>query len=191
MRYKIKYIFTAAWKLVFSTKQAWARIEKEAKNVKEIRNSYVFPWIVVCLLASFVASLIGADVDTNPFEKAFLNFIITLAALWGGYFLVIKICRWYFAKEYPFDEKAVKTEAVVAYSFTTIFWLELIISVFPSLFFLQILSIHAAYLVWEGSGVIFKLEEEKKGNIVLVFTLAIIFVPVFINRGIHWMLPNI
>ncbi|MDR0370416.1 MAG: hypothetical protein LBH80_00965 [Prevotellaceae bacterium] len=189
MRHKIKYIFTAAWDLVFSTKQTWSHVEKEMKSVREIRSGYVFPWIAVCVLTSFVSSFFVSD--TNLFEKAFLNFIITSAALVGGYFLTIKICRRYFAKEYPLDENIVKIETVVAYSFTTIFLLEVITSVFPSLFFLQILSIHAAYLVWEGSGVVFGIEEDKKGNIALVFALAIIFVPVLINRAIHWMLPNV
>lgn len=188
MKNRVKFMFSRAWDLLFSTKQTWENIKTENKGAKDIRKFYVFPWIIICILVSFFAALISADI--HPFEKAFVDLIITSLALFGGYFLTNKICFRYFSKEYP-NTSSDTVETVIAYSFTTIFLLQLVISIFSSLFFLQIFSIHVAYLVWEGSGIVFKIEEEKKGNIVLVFTLAIIFIPIVIDRVIHWMLPNI
>jgi hypothetical protein len=188
MKKSITNIIVRAWWLLVSTTDTWDEIATEDVSKNELRKHYVFPWIAFCVLT--VAVFEGLYAKANGLEVGFLNALIAIISLVGGYFLSNSVCFWYLRKHQPEQYTLVDCEKIVSYSFTTIFILEIITTVFPSLFFLQILSIYTAYLVWEGSRAVLKMNEEERGNIVLVFTLAIVFIPVLISRIIHLMLPN-
>lgn len=188
MKKRLTNIIVRAWWLFVSTTNTWDEIATENVSSNELRKHYVFPWIVLCTI--FVSVFDGLYSGANVLEVGFLNALITLISLVGGYFLSNSICFWYLRKHQPEQHTYIDSERIVSYSFTTIFILKIITTVFPSLFFLQILSIYTAYLVWEGSRAVLKMNEEERGNIVLVFTLAIIFIPILISRIIHLMLPN-
>lgn len=83
----------------------------------------------------------------------------------------------------------IKAEKMVAYSFTVIYVLKVVAAVIPSLFFLQILDVYTVYIVWEGCRVIFNIDEDERGKIMLFISLSIIFTPMFIKRVILLMLP--
>lgn len=189
MKFKVKNIFRRTWGLFMSSGPTWDKIASEKISEPELRQYFVFPWIAFC----FVIVLIFDSIynPTKGLEKGILDSIITTVSFLGGYFLSNKICFWYLSRLHIENLKIISSEKIVSYSFTIIFVLKIITTILPGLFFLQILSVYVAFMVWEGCRSVLKLNEDERGNIVLVFTLAIILIPVIINKLIFLVVPNI
>ena len=183
-----KNIIIQSWELFVTAAATWDNIASEKVSKNELRKYYVFPWITVCVLVVFILESVYAT--EKGLEKGLLNAIITAVSFLGSYFLSNKVCFWYLRKQHLKQFTEIECEKIVSYSFTTIFALKVFTTALPSLFFLQILSVYTAFLVWEGCRAVLKLTEEERGNIVLVFTVLIILLPVLINKIIHLMLPN-
>lgn len=181
-------ILKHSWGLYISTVTTWDAIANETSKGNELRNYFVFPWIALCVLVACVFE--GLYAPVKGMETGILNGIISAVSLLGGYFLSNKICFWYLRKQLKIGLSAIKCEKVVSYSFTTVFLLDIVTTVLPSLFFLHILNVYIAFMVWEGCRAVFKLNEEERGNIVLVFTVVIIFLPVIISKIIQFLVPN-
>jgi len=178
-----KNMFKRAWGIIISGNATWNEIASEKASVSVIRRQYIFPWIALTVTGAFLFNL-------GTFEKAILNAIITAISLIGGYFISNFICFAYLKNSQPGLASKIHSETLIAYSYTIIILIEMVTIIAPSLFFLRVLSIFAAYVIWEGCRAIWQLKEDERGNIVLVFSLVVIFVSVIINRMIHWMLPN-
>jgi len=189
MKRKIINILELPWKLIISTTATWDNIASSHASKKEIRNQYVFPWIAITVMVVFIFESVYAS--EKPLQTGLINAIISSVSLFGGYFLSNTICFWYLRKQQPEKYTALDCERIVSYSFSAVFLLKIVTTVLPSLFFLQILNIYTAYMVWEGCRAVLKMNEEERGNIVLIFTLFIIFSPVVISLIVHLMLPNV
>ena len=182
-------MFKQAWGIIVSTNAVWDKIVSEKVPVKTIRTTYVYPWIVISCVLMFLFCYIYAS--GKAFELAIINTIIETISLAGGYFISNLICFAYLKKYKPNLASKPDCERLIAYSFTVIILIEIITIVAPSLFFLKILCMYIAYLLWEGCRAIWLLKEDDRGDIVLVFSITIIFVPIIIDKLIHWMLPNV
>ena len=69
--------------------------------------------------------------------------------------------------------------------------LRIITSIFPELFFLKVLNIFTAYLVWDGCRGVMGMNEDERSNFVLLVTGMIIFIPLIVRYLLQWLLPNI
>lgn len=188
MKRRIKKIIQTPWELLTSTPVTWDKIASVKISKNEVRNRFVFPWIMVCVLVTFIFKSLYSS--NKSIETGFINSIITTVTLFGAYFVSKAVCFWYLRKHYQEKYPVVIAEIVVGYSFTITFIIEIITTILPGLFYLQILNIYTAYLIWEACRAILQLNEEERGNIVLILTSVIILSPVIINKIIHLMLPN-
>ena len=188
MKIDLKNTIERSWDLLTKTSLTWDRIAVEKENSKTIRKEYVFVWFAISTLLVFLTSLIY--VSDRKIEFAFLKAVITAVSLFGGYFIANHFCFIFLKKKNIEDLSKDNCEKIVAYSFTTIFVLKVLLSLMPSLFFLQVLVVHCAYLAWEGLRAILNLDENERGNIILVFSLIIILSPMLISWILNFMLPN-
>ena len=154
--------------------------------VKQIRAQYIYPWIGLTVASAFLFGLLYAR--TAVFETAILGAVLTAISLAGGYFITNFACFAYLKKARPDLATKIQTETLVAYSYTIIILIELFTIIVPSLFFLRILSLFAAYVVWEGCRAVWQLKEDERGNIVLVFSAVIILVSIIINGMISFLI---
>lgn len=182
----LKHMIKRAWGIIVSCNATWDEIATEKASVSSIRKQYIYPWFAVAIILSFLFGILY----NNSLEITLLSTIITALFLFGGYFISNMICFAYLKKKQP--ELASKTdcETIIAYSYTIIILIKITTIIIPRLFFLNILSVFTGYVIWEGCRAIWMLKEEDRGNIVLVFSIVVIFIPIIINKIIHLMLPN-
>ena len=186
---QLKYIVQRTWELLTSTAVTWDIIETEDDIKNNTFKSFVLPWIIFCAIVVFVFKLMYAT--ERGFETSLVTTIITTISLYGGYLISRYVANWYINRKYPKIANQVNTDKVISYSFSAIFVLKIVTAVFPGLFFLQILNIYTAFLVWDSCRAIFKLNEEERANLVVILTAVIIFSPVLISSVVNMMLPNI
>lgn len=184
----LKNMIKRAWGIIISGSTTWDEIAAEKASVNVIRKQYIYPWIVLTVVLAFLCKLFYAQ--DKVLETAILNSIITAISLLGGYFISNLICFAYLKKNRPDLASKTDCETLVAYSYTIIILIDIVTIIIPSLFFLRILSIFITYVVWEGCRAIWMLKEDERGNIVLIFSIILIFIPIIINKIIYWMLPN-
>ena len=187
MKIDFKHIVIRSKDLFVNTKKTWNVIAAEKTTSRTIRNTYVFPCICVCTLIVFLTNLLY--ISERSFELAFLKAFVTGLSLAIGYFIASKACFWALTKRIG-NKSQDACEIVVAYSFTTIFALKILTSLFPTLFFLQILVIHSAYLLWEGTRAMLNFDEKEQENMILILALILIGSPMIINMLLNLMLPN-
>jgi len=186
MKRKIVNIFTLAWGLMMSTDATWESIA--GQEGKPAFKTYVRPWVILCVVISFVFDAFYSD--SKPFTTGFLSAVITAVSMFGAYFLTRYFVLSFVRKNWETDHAESKIETLVAYSFTVFFAIKLVVIVIPSLFFLQILNIYTAYLVWEGARILLNVDEDNRGKIMLITSLSVIFIPGIISRVIHFMIPG-
>ncbi len=177
-----------AWNLIVYGRTTWDKIAEEKKPISVIRKQYIYPWIIVCVLIVFLFNMLYAS--ERSVESGILSVIVASLSMVGGYFISNILCFLYLKKYRPELASKTECETIVAYSYTIIILIEILIAIIPSLFFLRVLSMFVGYVVWEGSRAMWLLKEEERGNIVLIFSIIVIFIPIIINRIIHMMLPN-
>ena len=187
MKTDFKHIIKRSRDLLIDTGKTWDTIASENTSVKNIRMGYVFPWIAVCTLVVFSVNLLYAS--ERKFEIAFLETFISCISLSAGYFITNYACFRLLVKKAENKSKEA-CETVIAYSFTTIFVLKIVTVIFPGLFFLQILVVHCAYLLWEGMRAVLQFDEKEQGNYLVFFALFLIFSPIVIVFLLSFMLPN-
>ena len=187
MKINFKHTAIRSRNLFVDTEKTWNKIASEQTTVKEAR-AYVFTWITVCATVVFLTNLLF--VSERKVEIAFLKSLVAGLSLLTGYFVANKACFWALTKRIGNKSKEA-CELVVAYSFTTIFALKIIMALFPNLFFLQILVVHCAFLLWEGSRAVLNFDETERENTILIFSLILILSPIIINMLLNFMLPNV
>lgn len=180
-------IFSWSWGLMMSTSPTWEGIADEQIKENDSLRQFIFPWTALCTLVVFVFEALYAD--DKSFETGFIYALINVISFLGAFFFTRSIANSYFKKNHEAVYSKLSIEKIVAYSFTVVFVIKLITTIIPSLFFLQILNIYTAYIVWEGCRVIFDINEDQRGKMMLLISLSIIFTPTIISKVMHLMLP--
>lgn len=187
MKKNLVNIFSYSWGLMMSTTPTWVGISNKNNKENESFTKFVVPWVVLCTLIVFVFETIYAE--SKHVETGFIYAFVNLLSLFGAYFFTKTITNSYFKKNLPELFSKINIEKIVAYSFAVVFVIKIITTIIPSLFFLQILNIYTIYIVWDGCRVIFNINEDERGKIMLLISLSIIFTPAIINKIVFFMLP--
>ena len=187
MKKNLKNIFIRSWGLMMSTSPTWEGIAEEQLKENDSLKQFFFPWTIFCTFIVFVFEALYAN--NKNFEIGFIYAIINVMSLLGSFYFTKSIANSYLKKNHEAIYSKLNIEKIVAYSFTVVFVIKLVTTIIPSLFFLQILNIYTAYIVWEGCRVIFDINEDQRGKMMLLISLSIIFTPSVISRVMHFMLP--
>ena len=180
-------IFSRSWGLMMSTTPTWEVIADEQVSENSSFKQFVFPWVLFCTIIVFVFGALYAD--EKSFETGFIYALINIISLISAFFVTKSITNSYFKKNHGISYSKINIEKIIAYSFTVVYVIKLVTSIIPSLFFLQILNIYTAYIVWEGCRVIFDLNEDQRGKLMLLISISIIFTPTIFSKVMHLMLP--
>lgn len=183
----LRNIFNRTWGMMMSTTSTWEEIAEEDSKENDSFVRFVLPWIAFSTFIILIFDALYAEVKFV--ETGFVHAFINVIALTGAYYFTLAVTNSFLKKNMPGVFSVVKTEKMVAYSFAVIYVLKVVAAVIPSLFFLQILDVYTVYIVWEGCRVIFNIDEDDRGKIMLFISLSIIFTPMLIKRVILLMLP--
>lgn len=190
-KYLMKTLFlnivVRTWQLMMSTSATWEGILEDNKD-RNVFKSYFLPFLLVLVVAAgfFGAVYAGSGAVKNGVVHAIITFVAYISA----YFLTGYMARNYISKRFPekFDE--LKIQKLVTFSFSVVFVIKLITIIVPGLFFLQILNIYTIYIVWEGCRIIFDMDEDERGKIMLIVGVAIMLMPGIMNKIILMLMPG-
>lgn len=174
-----KDIFAITWDIITNPTVAWKKIKSE-KKYYDIQPSYVYPYIGLVSLATFIGILLSDDSNE---VNGFLTFVmrecsITAVALLSGFF----ISSYSIDRFLKGNNDINSVMMLVGYSYSAVFVLMIVSEIFPSLSFIMwILQFYTIYIVWEGSKTIVEVKEEKRLLYTLSTALLIILSPAIIE----------
>jgi hypothetical protein len=171
--------------IILHPSKAWGKIASETRPVKDIRNSFLFPLIIMVAIFAFLGSLLF----TNS-QLPFIYSVFVGIKLFALLFLVVYVSA-IIHKEitYALDlgrDFAVSFKIIV-YSLSPLFLCLMISHLFESLIFVNILALYGLYIFWTGSERILNPPEHKKMPMLIATSLTVIALYI----SFSWILTQI
>jgi hypothetical protein len=150
---RIKYI-------ILNPPKAWGVIHEENRPIRDVRNSFFIPLVILVAISSFLGSIIFTNSTLSPVYSLIvaLKFLIlhlvvvfTSALIFGEITLALDL-----GKDYTVSFK------ILAYSLAPLLICQIISHLFESLIFVNILSLYGLYIFWIGSEKMLNPPEHKK-----------------------------
>lgn len=155
-----KKLFIRIYRLIAKTTPTWQEVSNEQDRKNEaFYNTYLFPVVGVIALLSFI----GMMMPFKSFEISnALKTVLKQVFIVGGSFYLntFIISRWMFPCV-DITPNRTLAERFTGYASALIFALTMLKSLFPGLFFLEILSIYTFYMVWIGAIEYLKIDDEQ------------------------------
>jgi hypothetical protein len=161
---RIKYI-------ILSPTRAWSVIREEIRPIRDVRNSFFFPLVLLVTISSFLGSIIFTNSTLSPVYSIFvaLKFLIlhlavvfTSAVIFGEITKALDL-----GKDFTVSFK------IIAYSIAPLLICQIISHLFESLIFVNILSLYGLYIFWIGAEKMLDPPEHKKMPM-LIATLVVV-----------------
>jgi hypothetical protein len=155
-----KFLLISLKNILLDPSKAWETIDSENRPLKVIRDSYLFPMLIMVAISSIAGSLLFMNTELSPVFsiltglKTFLTLLITI-------YLSALIFK---EITYPLDLGRDFTISfrIITFSFTPLLLTMLISSFFESLLFINILGLYSLYILWTGAEKLLAPPQYKK-----------------------------
>ncbi|MBP5306577.1 MAG: hypothetical protein J6Y79_00815 [Paludibacteraceae bacterium] len=163
-------------------KRTDARIRQEDKD-------FFRTWLLLDALVTFIAGLINAH--EHILVSSLLKAMVSVLSFWSALWIIYYFLRYFLSRKCGLlltIRPAVGVRLIV-YPLTLGLLLHALGCLMPRLFFLNVLLLYDVYLVWEGVGLLLRVEENDRSRLVSFLTLLIIFVPILLEKFIELLIP--
>lgn len=192
-----KELFQRLFMLFANPKKAWVEISAESPR-RDVMSGFVYPLIALGGLVLLMDKLLRGGLDRLSFHDAMMDVCGYCIAFFGGFFLAARLLDMLRQKMLNHGEDMSGSQLFVGYAMGLMFVAEMLTVVFPQFFILfkMVFIGYTLYNVWEGSGILFTIPENKssKFDVQLMFsvlaTIAIVLTPMAI-RALFNTLSNI
>jgi len=185
----LKRAFLLISRLMMEPNKTWTELsESKEKDNEDFYKSYLYPIFGIIALFSFVGILIG---DKPEFLQTALKAVIKqLSVYMGGFYLASYIMSDYVYPKFKQEKNKLLCEKFVGYSSALVFAVAMVQSLFPSLFFLQILALYSVYLIWVGAIHYIKVDENNWVKFTIHSSFIVLLSPMLILLLIGLLFPN-
>ena len=155
-----RFFFNSVNDIILNPPKTWEVIHSEKWPVKEVRNSYLFPMVLIVAISSFTGSIIFTNSTLSPVYSVLvavkylilhLFVVFTSSVIFGEITKALDLGK----------DKAVSFK-IIAYSMAPLLLCQIISHLFESLIFINILSLYGLYIFWSGTEKMLEPPEHKK-----------------------------
>jgi hypothetical protein len=155
-----KFFFKSLLKTIFIPGSAWDSIIKEDKPVNFLRNSFLYPFIILVSISAFLGSIIFSNATLSPVYSVFTGlryFILFLFLPFAAAVILGEITK-------PLDlgKSFIVSFRLIVYSLAPFFICQVASLLFESLIFVNILSLYGLFIFWIGAEKILNPPDYKK-----------------------------
>jgi hypothetical protein len=175
-----KQLFILLFGLITEPEKTWMKLsEKQEKNNTHFYKSYLYPIFGIIALLSFVGILTSPD--HSDLQTALKTVIMQMTVYVGGFYLSLFILSEFIIPRFKEEWDKFLIERFLGYASAMIYAVAIIQSLFPSLFFLQIIVFYSAYIVWMGAIRYLHIEENDMVKFTVFSGITILFTPWLIS----------
>lgn len=176
----IRFAFVRSLNLLLDGNNEWNRIANDTKNVRQM---YLIPFVFI----SCVLTVIGAVVNGFPIYVIFLRPVLWLIIFSLSIPIALWISRFSLQKIYDVEIPDDLNEKIIGYSFTGVFFIRMLLALFPNFFIVRIFAIFSAYILKSAMDKLlpidsFSLQDEQKYYMYLIInSVSIVMTPFIIE----------
>lgn len=185
-----KWLYNRLVSILFKPSSTWDSIAKEKGEV-DVLVAFFYPLLGLVGLVSFIVFFVTDYLNdaSQPFilfKDAIIGCCITCIPLFISFFVSTYLLSKIGKSLFGIEVKQVDIYNLVAYSMTVLFIVYTVLA-FPIDFkiLLWLSQVYTIYLVWEGCGKLFDMDDNKR----LVFTV-ITFLSIVLVAGIVYFIFN-
>jgi hypothetical protein len=186
-----KFLLTSLKNILLDPSKTWETIDTENRPVKVIRDSYLFPLLILVSLSAVAGSLIFMNTELSP-AFSILTGLKTFLTLFITIYLSALILK---EITYPLDLGRDFTVSfrIITFSFTPLLLTMFISNFFESLLFVNILGLYGLYIFWTGAEKLLAPPQYKKMPLIIasfiattsVYALTALFLNMLTDRMFH------
>ncbi len=171
--------------VILNPVNAWDAIYRENRPIRDVRDSFFFPLVILAALSAFL----GSFFFTNT-ELSWVYNVLTGIK----YFLLLTVVIYVTAlafkeitKKFGLNCDFISSFKIIAYSSAPFLLCQIISRLFESFIFVNILSLYGLYIFWTGVEKMLNPPAPKK--LPLMITATAIYIITFI--AVNWLLSKI
>lgn len=171
--HRIRYI-------LFNPNRAWTAINEENRPVRNVRNSFFYPLIVLTAISAFLGSVLFTNTTLSPAYSVLAGLkylLLHLMVIYSSSLILSEI-----TKALDLGKDFVLSFKLIVYSLSPLFIIQIFSLVFESLVFANILSLYSLYIFWIGAEKMLNPPEHKK--MPMLVAIAIVVTGLYIAGGL-------
>ena len=171
--HRIRYI-------ILNPAKAWEFIQQENRPIRNVRNSFLLPLIILVTICAFLGSLIFINPTLSPVYSLFIALKVLLLNIIVVYLSAIVLSE--ITKALDLGKKFLTSYKLIVYSLTPYLICQIISQLFDSLIFINILSIYGLYIFSAGADRMLKPAEHKR--MPMLIAIAVVVTGFYIAFGL-------
>lgn len=185
---KYRALFIRVKNIIVSPSTEWKAIADDELTGVNVVHKFALPLIGLCSLAAFIGTAIYLE-GFNA-EESLKKALLIFCSLFFSIYVSMAVI-YYLQPRFNLKQNRDLVFKFVTYSSTVIFAVKFVTELFPELFFLKILVLYTAYIVWEGVTPIFNIDEKLKPGFVAITSFLLIAGNYLFFKFLHLLLPGV
>jgi len=167
-----KFFISGIKNILLDPVKAWEIIDSENKSVKVVRDSYLFPLIILVSASAITGSLIFTNTELSPVYSIFVgikHFILLFFTIYATAFILGEIT-------FPLDlgKDFSVSFRIIVYSITPFLLCQILSCIFESLLFVNVIGLYGLYIFWTGSERLLNPPQYKKMPLIIASLLTLV-----------------
>jgi len=155
-----KFLLHNLINIIFRPSKGWDVIVSENKPIKYLRNNFLFPIILLVIIAVFLGSIIFTNKNLPPLYSVMATvkyFFLLLFVVFSSALVLGEITK-------PLDlgKDFTTSFRLIVYSLTPLLICLIFSHIFESLIFINILALYGFYIFWTGADKMLNPPDYKK-----------------------------
>ncbi len=174
-----KFFLIGLKNIILNPVKAWETIDSENKKVKVIRDSFLFPLIILVSISAVAGSLIFTNTELSTVFSIFVGvrtFIVLLFTIYVTSLIFGEIT-------FPLDlgKDFTISLRIIVYSVTPFLMCQILTGIFESLLFVNVIGLYGLYIFWTGVDKLLSPPQYKKMPLLIATTISMVVIYVATN----------
>ena len=174
-----KFFLIGLKNIILNPVKAWETIDSENKKVKVIRDSFLFPLIILVSISAVAGSLIFTNTELAPVFSIFVGvrtFIVLFFTIYATSLIFGEIT-------FPLDlgKDFTISFRIIVYSVAPFLLCQILSGIFESLLFANVIGLYGLYIFWTGVDKLLSPPQYKKMPLLIATTISMVVIYVATN----------
>ncbi len=187
-----KNLFIHLWRVNRYPANVWKEAVDSPDTKKSYLSDFFYPLVGLASFAAFISCFFDGDLTfKQQVTQGIQLFVISFAALFGGFFLSARVLNWAFVRWFGLPTRLDKAEKLTVYAQAPVLAVSVLTQLIAELFFLKLLFLYVFAIVWEAAINYYEIPPKLQGRFTLLAGAVILLSPQLIEMVLKLLLPGL
>ena len=184
-----KFFILGIKNILYNPVKAWETIDSENKSVRIVRNSFLFPLVILVSASAFAGSLFFTHTELSPVYSIFVGIKCFILLFITAYATAIMIGKITFPLDLGKDFSV--SFRIIVYSMTPFLFCQILSGIFESLLFVNVIGLYGLYIFWAGAEKILNPPQYKKMPLLIASMFCMAGIYILSSVLLNWLVDKI